>query len=77
MGMATAADRVRRRIAALERWLRQHGVHVSRVQAHLDEGSLERLYWHYGYLAGLRDALNTVTLPESAAAAGTTPSTRP
>ena len=74
--MATAADKVRRRIAALERWLRQQGLHIKLAHAHLDEGSLERLYWHYGYLTGLRDALNAVTSPESPAAAGTTPSTR-
>jgi len=74
--MATTADKVRRRIDALERWLRRQGVYVKNAQAHLDEGSLERLYWHYGYLSGLRDALNAVTLPESPAAAGTTPSIR-
>lgn len=62
--MATAADKVRRRIDALERWLQQQGVHVTRVQAHLEEGSLERLYWHYGYLTGLRDTLNALMRAE-------------
>jgi hypothetical protein len=58
--METAPDKVRRRIDALERWLQQQGVRVKRTQAHLEEGSLERLYWHYGYLTGLRDALKAL-----------------
>lgn len=54
-------EAVRRRIAELETWLRQQGVDVRKEQSHLDEGSRERLYWHYGYLVGLRDALNATT----------------
>jgi hypothetical protein len=27
-------------------------------QKHLDAGTPERVYWHYGYLCALRDALD-------------------
>lgn len=60
VSVETAEDKVRRRIAKLEVWLREQGVDVKREQAHLDKNSRERLYWHYGYLIGLRDALNAV-----------------
>ena len=56
---------VRRRIAELEAWLKQQGVDVKKEQAHLDQGSRERLYWHYGYLIGLRDAVNALTRAEA------------
>jgi hypothetical protein len=42
------------RIEGLTDWLRQNAPAVEQ-QAHLDEGSLERAYWHYGYLVALRD----------------------
>lgn len=32
-------------------------------QKHLDKGSVERAYWHYGYAMCLRDVLNQ--LPKS------------
>ena len=30
-------------------------------QAHLDQGSRDRLYWHYGYFIGLQEALKLLT----------------
>lgn len=56
---------IRKRISDLEEWLGLQGVDVKREQAHLDEGGRERLYWHYGYLVGLRDAVNALTRAES------------
>jgi hypothetical protein len=56
---------IHRRIAELEEWLKRQGVDVKREQAHLDEGSRERLYWHYGYLVGLRDAVKALTKAEA------------
>lgn len=58
-------DAIHRRIAELEAWLKTQGVDVKREQAHLDVGSRERLYWHYGYLVGLRDAVNALTRAEA------------
>lgn len=49
------------RIGKLEAWLAEQGVDVKDEQAHLNDGSRERLYWHYGYLIGLRDAMKAVS----------------
>jgi hypothetical protein len=56
---------IRRRIAILEAWLRGQGVDVKQEQAHLNEGTQERLYWHYGYLSGLKDAVNALVRSEN------------
>lgn len=59
--MSRSVDcRIRQRIETLERWLQDQGVDVKHEQAHLDPSSNEHLYWHYGYLIGLRDALNAL-----------------
>ena len=56
-----------KRIAPLSRWLAQHAPYCGTEQAHLDEGTRERAYWHYGYVVALtdvRDVLrNDRTLP--------------
>jgi len=31
---------------------------ASKEQKHLDTCSIERIYWHYGYLIALKDILN-------------------
>jgi hypothetical protein len=43
-----------RRIAGLTDWLEENAQGIDQQQ-HLDEGSRERAYWHYGYLVALRD----------------------
>jgi len=53
-------DAIRRRIIQLESWLREQGIDVQAEQAHLNKDSRERLYWHYGYLMGLRDVINAL-----------------
>ena len=45
------------RIGKLEAWLSEQPIDPTQEQTHLDEGTRERLYWHYGYLIGLRDAM--------------------
>ena len=46
-----------RRIDALMEWLaKENGVSMGE-QRHLDSGTPERLYWHYGYYMALRDIL--------------------
>lgn len=60
--MDTPEELVQVRIDKLEAWLGEQGVDVKREQAHTRGESRERLYWHYGYLIGLRDALKALTL---------------
>jgi hypothetical protein len=43
-----------RRIAGLAEWLQKNAPEINQ-QRHLDDGSRERAYWHYGYLVALRD----------------------
>jgi hypothetical protein len=51
----TPGELIERRIHSLSRWLRENGPECTEEQAHLSEGTRERLYWHYGYLVALRD----------------------
>jgi hypothetical protein len=54
MQARTVEKDLNERIADLTEWLRrasQEGV----AQAEIDEGTTERLCWHYGYLIALRD----------------------
>jgi hypothetical protein len=44
-------------IAALGQWLAAQGLDLRADKAHADEGSRDRLYWRYGYFAGLKQAL--------------------
>lgn len=44
-----------RRSQELQQWLTQHAPDIEREQHHLQEGTPERAYWHYGYLIALRD----------------------
>ncbi len=48
-------DALEQRAAALETWLRTHAPDCATTQAHTNEGTSERAYWHYGYLMALRD----------------------
>jgi hypothetical protein len=48
---------VENRIRDLSDWLRQNGGNFAADQKHLDEGTQERVYWHYGYMVALKDVL--------------------
>lgn len=39
-------------------WLRENAPEISDEQKHLDSGTAERAYWHYGYAAALQDIKN-------------------
>jgi hypothetical protein len=43
------------RIDGLTDWLSTNCPRCMREQTHLDFGTRERAYWHYGYLVALRD----------------------
>lgn len=48
---------LRARADGIQDWLREHAQACQREQRHLDEGSIERAYWHYGYMAALCDIM--------------------
>lgn len=39
------------------KWLHEDHVEIFREQKHLDGGSVERAYWHYGYSVALGDVI--------------------
>jgi hypothetical protein len=45
---------------ALTRWLAENTLNCEASQRHLDPGTIEQTYWHYGYLCALRDILALV-----------------
>lgn len=49
---------------ALARWLAERAPYCQDSQKHLDHGTIEQAYWHYGYLCAIRDILAIVD-PES------------
>ena len=55
-------------IASLEKrrddliaWLKKEDPGCFRQQKHLEEGTAERVYWHYGYLTAVRDTLRLLS----------------
>ena len=50
-------DKLQLRRNGLRKWLAEQAPNCDREQAHLDSGTSERVYWHYGYAVALRDAL--------------------
>lgn len=48
------------KVEGLTRWLRENAPYCETAQKHLDEGSLEQAYWHYGYLCAVRDVLSMI-----------------
>ncbi len=52
-----ATELIERRIRNMSAWLKENGPDCVTEQAHLDEGSRERVYWHYGYMVALKDVL--------------------
>jgi hypothetical protein len=50
--------------AALARWLADHAPSCETSQKHLDPGTVEQAYWHYGYVCAIRDVLAMVESAE-------------
>jgi hypothetical protein len=42
---------------ALRRWLAENAPSCATSQRHLDPGTLEQVYWHYGYVCAIQDIL--------------------
>jgi hypothetical protein len=58
LSIDAVAPLVQERIDGLNTWLAEHGPTCKSEQRHIEEGTVERVYWHYGYMVALRDALN-------------------
>ena len=52
------ADSLRERVKQLMDWLQREAPECLTEQRHLDHGTSERAYWHYGYLTAIRDVLD-------------------
>ena len=52
---------IEKRAKALSRWLTENAPACRTEQKHLEEGSSELVYWHYGYSVALRDALRLLS----------------
>jgi hypothetical protein len=51
----------RKRAEELRRWLASNAPECPVEQKHLDQGTAERAYWHYGYLSALQDVLRFIS----------------
>lgn len=54
-GLAAIRTVLKQRAYDLARWLAQTVPDPRKEQRHLDAGSPEWAYWHYGYLVAVRD----------------------
>lgn len=45
------------RMVEMEKWLQKNHPEVFEEQKHLEAGSVEKAYWHYGYLVALKDVM--------------------
>jgi len=50
-------ETLEQRAFGIQRWLKDHYPQVSEEQKHLDDGTIERQYWHYGYYIAINDVL--------------------
>jgi hypothetical protein len=48
------------KINGMTRWLAENAPYCETLQKHLDDGTAERAYWHYGYLCALKDIVSLV-----------------
>lgn len=56
--LSDVADSLQKRADAIDAWLSEIGSSCKVDQRHCEEGTVERAYWHYGYMVALRDALD-------------------
>jgi hypothetical protein len=46
-------------------WLTENAPYCETSQKHLETGTVEQAYWHYGYLCASRDILALLSRPSS------------
>lgn len=61
---AVEIGNIQRRVRDLALWVKENGPQCMVEQKHCEEGSPERLYWHYGYLVAMRDILHLFGIDE-------------
>jgi len=52
------ADSLRKRAEGIDAWLGKIGSSCKVEQRHCEEGTAERVYWHYGYAVAVKDVLD-------------------
>jgi hypothetical protein len=55
--MNRSTERIERRMGDIRAWLLEQAPECFEQQRHLEDGTGERIYWHYGYMIALRDIL--------------------
>ena len=56
-------EQIQQRIDGQRKWLLETAPECVTEQKHLNEGSQERVYWHYGYQVALADVLKLLQSP--------------
>lgn len=51
-------SQLQKRASNIQNWLRENGKEAIEEQKHLDAGTQEQIYWHYGYLSALKDIIS-------------------
>lgn len=54
---AEVRERIETRRNGIVDWINENSPYISSDQKHLDDNTVERAYWHYGYQAALTDVL--------------------
>lgn len=55
--MNDVVEKLQSRILAHQEFLHEYDRSIIGGKKHLDQGTPERAYWHYGYMVALRDVL--------------------
>jgi hypothetical protein len=50
-------ERLERRAENIQKWLEENGRGCQEEQKHIRAGTVEKIYWHYGYMVALMDVL--------------------
>jgi hypothetical protein len=58
--ITSLVERMKIRIAGIEEWLEEIDSHCQAEQRHTIEGTIEREYWHYGYMVAFMDLLDLI-----------------
>ena len=59
------SDPIEKRRLAIREWLRETAPDIGEEQKHLDQGTTECAYWHYGYLMALEDIKRLCDQPKN------------
>ena len=54
-------EKMRIRVDGIQKWLDENHPECQKEQKHTDGGTIERAYWHYGYMVAMADAIRELT----------------